>query len=204
MTNFTSFIKTAILACALALGAAPAFAGPMYLVTIDTSDLAETTGLLDFALISHAGSPDLTSITWTNFTGAFGAEASREGDVTDIAGGYAIGSGAGLSWLTRFVNLGGSFSVHVGFADSFSGVNNVGLAISLFTADFTQYLGLNGPLVSFELVPAMGGAPSFVTVSPDNALASVNAIPEPSELLLMLTALAMLGFATRRGRNNAP
>lgn len=204
MTNFKSFIQTAILACTMALGVAPApaLAGPMYHVTIDTSSLLETSGLLDFALTSNAASPDLTSVTLTNFSGNFGAESGREGDVTDIAGGYAIGSGAGLSWLTRIVNLGGSFSFAVGFADSFGGIDGVGLAVSLFDADMTRYLGVDGPLVSFELVPEMGGEPSFVTVSADNALASVAEIPEPSELLLMLTGLAMLGLVSRRARRH--
>ena len=202
MTNFTSFLQRAILACAITLGAAPAFAGPMYHVTIDTSSVvAETSGLLDFALTSNAASPDLTSVTLTNFSGDFGAEFMREGDVTNIAGGYAIGSGAGLSWLTRIVNLGGVFGFDVGFADNFGGVDGVSLAVSLFDADMTRYLGVDGPLVAFELVPAMNGEPSFVAVSEDNALASTAAIPEPSELLLMLTGLALLGFATRRARS---
>jgi len=200
MTNFTSFIQTAIFACAMALGATPAFAGPVYRVTIDTSSLAEASGLLDFALTSNDASPDLTSVTLTNFSGDFGAGVTRGGDVSDIAGGYAIGSGAGLSWLSRFVNLGGSFGFNVGFADSFGGVDGVGLEVSLFDVDMTRYLGMDGPLVSFVLVPAMGAEPSFVSVSADNALASVSAIPEPSELLLMLTGLAMLGFVTRRAR----
>ena len=204
MTNFKSIIQTAILACAMALGVAPApaLAGPLYHVTIDTSSLSETSGLLDFTLTSNGASPELTSVTLTNFSGDFGAEYWREGDVTDVAGGYAIGSGAGLSWLTRIVNLGGSFGFHVSFADSFGGVDGVGLAVSLFDADMTRYLGMDGALVSFELVPEMNGEPSFVAVSADNAFASVTVIPEPSELLLMLTGLAMLGFVNRRARHH--
>lgn len=207
MTHFKSFIQSAILIAAMALGAAPAFAGPMYKVTIDTSGLAQTSGLLDFFLESNADSLDLTTVTLTNFTGNYGAEFAREGDVADIAGGYAIGSGAGASWLTRIVNLGASFGFTVGFADGFGGIDGVGLAVSLFDADGQQYLGSNGPLALFELVPEMNGAPSFVTVLADNdrttVAEAVAEVPEPSDLLLMLTGLALAGFVTRRTRQRS-
>ena len=207
MTHFKSFIQSAILIAAMAFGAAPAFAGPTYNVTIDTSRLSETSGLLDFFLTSNADSPDLTSVTLTNFTGNFGAEYAREGDVADIAGGYVIGSGAGWSWLTRTVNLGGSFGFTVGFADGFGGIDAVGLAVSLFDANQQQYLGADGPLVFFTLVPETDGAPSFVTVEADNARTTVAEavaeVPEPSDLLLMLTGLALAGFATRRARQRS-
>lgn len=203
MTTFTSFIRSAILAAAMALGASPAFAGPMYHVSIDTSAIAEASGLLDFALLSNAASPDLTTVTLTNFTGNFGAEYARAGEVSDITGGYAIGSGAGASYLTRIVNFGGMFGFNVGFADGFGGIDGVGLEISLFDLDMTHYLGLDGALVRFDLVPAMGLDLSFVTVSDNNAFATTSAIPEPSELLLMFTGLAMAGFMVRRRKHRA-
>ena len=204
MTHFKSFIQSAVLIAAMAFGAVPAFAGPMYNVTIDTSRLLETSGLLDFFLESNADSPDLTTVTLTNFSGNFGTEYAREGDVANIAGGYAIGSGAGSSWLTRRVSLGGTLGFTIGFADGFSSIDAVGLAVSLFDANQQQYIGAAGPLVLFELVPDMNGAPSFVAVSADNDITTVAEaaaeVPEPSDLLLMLTGLALAGCATRRSR----
>ncbi len=202
MFNFKSFVQQAILACALVVGASPAFAGPVYHVSINTAAITEPTGIMTFDFLGM-DVVDVATATLTNFSGAFGAEESRGPAVTDIAGGYTFASGF-EGYLTRAVTLGGMFGFDITFADGFSGNDGATFGIALYKSDYSGYLGLEGNLVSFELVPAMGGQPSLLTVSDDNAFASVTEVrgevPEPSDLLLMLTALAMAGFVTRRAR----
>ncbi len=202
MFNFKSLVQQAILACALVLGASPAFAGPVYHVSINTAAIAEPTGIMTFDFLGM-DVVDVATATLSNFSGAFGAEESRGTAVTDIAGGYSFASGF-EGYLTRAVTLGGIFGFDITFADGFSGNDGATFSIALYNNDYSSYLGLDGNLVAFELVPEMGGEPSFVTVSEDNAFASVSElsgeVPEPSDLLLMLTGLAMAGLVTRRAR----
>lgn len=202
MINFTSFVRSAMLAAAMFLGAGQAVAGPMYHVTINTATLAAAgSGQMDFTLLGLA-SADATQVKLSNFSGMFGAETGRYGDVVDTAGGVDMSNSIdGMAWLTRAVTLGGSFGFDIAFADSFGGADGVTFAVSLYSEDFGSYLGLGGPLVQFDLYPAAGGDASFLVISEDNAFASVTEVaevPEPSQLLLMLTALALLGAAARR------
>ncbi len=202
MFNFKSFVQQALLACALVLGASPAFAGPVYHVSINTAGISEPTGIMTFDFLGM-DMVDVASATLTNFSGAFGAEESRGTAVTDTAGGYTFASGF-EGYLTRAVTLGGLFGFDITFADGFSGNDGATFGIALYNDDYSSYLGLDGNLVSFELVPAMGGEPSFLVISEDNDVASVTEVraevPEPSDLLLMLTALAMAGMVARRAR----
>ena len=202
MFNFKSFVQQALLACALVLGASPAFAGPVYHVSINTAGISEPTGIMTFDFLGM-DMVDVATATLTNFSGAFGAEESRGTAVTDIAGGYTFASGF-EGYLTRAVTLGGLFGFDITFDDGFSGNDGATFSIALYNDDYSSYLGLDGNLVSFELVPAMGGEPSFLVISEDNDVASVTEVraevPEPSDLLLMLTALGMAGMVARRAR----
>lgn len=202
MLNVSSIIGRLALATALVFGAGPAFAGPTYHVGINTAGIAATTGLLDFSL-SGTTDADVATITLSNFSGLFGASPDMVGDVVRTAGGYTMSTAIeAQSFLTFSVPLGGMFGFNVTFADDYAGVGTAIFQIGLFSENFVENLGLEGGLVSFELVPASGNAPSFVSVSDNNALAVITEVPEPSDLLLMLTALALAGVVTRRARKH--
>ena len=200
--GFKSFVQTAMLAAAMFLGASPAIAGPVYHVSINTAGVTATTGLLDFSFLGTTDA-DVSTLTLSNFSGMFGAEEGRSGAVTDTATGYTMSTSvAGQAFLTRAVTLGGNFGFDVEFADSYTGADLIAFTVSLYSDGFAGYLGVQGPLVQFDLYPAAGAMPSFVVALEDNALADISEVPEPSDLLLMLTALAMLGFVARRGRKS--
>ena len=202
MFNFSSIIGRLALATALVFGAGPALAGPTYHVGINTAGIAGT-GLLDFSL-SGTTDADVATISLSNFSGLFGANPDLIGDVVSTAGGYTMSTAIDAqSYLTFSVPLSGMFGFNVTFADDYAGVGTAIFQVNLFSDNFAENLGLEGGLVSFELVPSDGTAPSFVSVSDNNALAVITEVPEPSDFLLMLTGLALAGFVTRRTRQRS-
>ena len=65
--------------------------------------------------------------------------------------------------------------------------------MALFNEAFDTYLGVEGNIVEIGLMP---GEPDMLMA--DAAFATVNVVPEPSDLLLMLTGLALLGLVVKR------
>lgn len=199
MTNFISFARRLALAAALVLGVSPAFAVPIYHVAINTAGISAPSGLLDFSFYSTTDA-QVTTVQLSNLTGAFGPTAEFSGDVVKTAAGYSMSTAIDAqSFLTFGVPFGGNFGFDVAFADDYSGIDTAILSIGLYSPGFTEYFG---SVVKFERIPATSQAASFVSVTQGEPFASTSAIPEPSELLLMLTALAMAGFITGRAREN--
>ena len=204
MTHFTSFVRRLALASALVLGAAPAFAGPMYHVEINTAGVDAASGLLDFGFAGTTNA-DLSTIKLSNFSGTFGAAPAQTiGDVVVLGAGYTMSTAIdGMAFLTRAVNLGGEFGFDIAFADNYTGTDAITFAVALYGDNFAALAGVPFPLVTMQLFPAAGQDPAYVGVSDSNGFATSTVIPEPSELLLMLTGLALAAFLTRRARNNA-
>ena len=202
MINFKSFVQRSLLAAALILGASPAFAGPVYHVSINTAGIVAPGALMAFDFISDANA-DSANATLTNFSGAFGDEDGRGTGVTDIAGGYLFVNGL-QGYLTRGVTLGGRFGFDITFSDSIGGAVDALFNVSLLASDFSPLGTVDGIVASFALLAPMNGQPSELIISPNNDFAAISEavaeVPEPSELLLMLTGLALAGCATRRSR----
>jgi hypothetical protein len=196
MFNF----KTLLLSLALLCGAGAAVAGPTYHVTLDTSAHAGLSGLLDFTFL--AASPDVpqTTATLSNFSGAYGVEAGRIGAVSGaIPGLVSLTDAAGDNWLTQAVSLGGIFGFDITFDDAYlanAGLDGSTFALSLYNDDFSQYIGIDGPLLRFDVLPGL------IMVSDNNDIARIALVPEPSELLLVLTGLMMMGMVVRRRVRN--
>ncbi len=184
MLTIPSFARKLLAALALVAGAGAALAGPVYHVDLNTAPYAGTSGNIDFYLSRDGGAPPST-ITLSNFLGALRATpADVTGDVMgDLPGNLFFGSTEGYNSYFQAVDFGGHFTFDIEFGGDFATTDS-GIS-SLFAA--TLY-GANDVLsggVQFRLVPEINGTPGGV-------------VPEPSELLLMMTGLGLVGFMARR------
>jgi hypothetical protein len=202
MFNFHHIVRKALLAAALAFGSAAALAGPTYLVTIHTQNVDAETGLMDFNFYT-TGDAVGGIVSLSNFSGAFGLEVDRAGTATGaIPDAVSFSSGMTSNYLTQSVVFGGDFSFNVTFSGDYETVE--GLYAPTFQVSlYDDFLSIEyGMAVQFDLLPALNADPAGVLVTvPDADLASVAQmaeVPEPSQLLLMLSALALAGFALRR------
>ncbi len=207
MFNLKNFAKQAMLALALVLGSGAAFAGPNYLVTIHTQAYSGESGLFDFGFLGDAAATS-EFVTLSNFMGDFGGQFDRGGAVVgDVPGTVVFGNSGGSNYLTQEVILGGDFSFNLSFSGSYAWpadpADAAGLTfvIALFDALMTEELAR---IVQFDLLPFNNGEAPSVTVTPNAdfpdlvTVSEVAEVPEPSQLLLMLSALALAGVALRR------
>jgi hypothetical protein len=201
MFNTKKLLGQCLLAVALAGSALAAMATPTsYHVAINTSGLSGA-GSLDMYLASaSAGALPLTA-TLSNFSTDFGAvDATFSGDYTVGAGdSFLLVNGAGYNDLTRFLSLGGTVGFDVSFSGAFldsAGPEGALFSVGLWDAD-GNVVGDPFGIASITLVATN---PVTITTSYDQRLAAVTAVPEPSALLLMLTAVSLAGFTFRRGK----
>lgn len=176
-------------------------AAPIYRVSLDTRSFTGQ-ALLDLTFLANAGATPASAIL-DNFSGAFGAVFDASPGVAGaIPGQVVLGNGNGGDYLTQFVELGGLFSFDIAFTGAFATTENIDaslFAAALYNADLSGHIGAPGSLVEFALAPQVDGIPGTIGVTA-NGLASVtqvNAVPEPSTLLLALGGLALLGWRRR-------
>lgn len=199
MHNIRNLFRHALLALTLAIGSGAAAAGPTYQVTIDTAAYAGVNGLLDFAFVNGMDGAVTAKAQLDNFGGGFGAEIDRMGSVSGAIGGAAaFTNDDGWNFVTQALVLGGKMMFTIGFGGDYEtvgGPDGSTFAVSLYDADLGELLAV---AARFDLLPAFGGAGADVLVAFDPGVAQVSRVPEPSQLLLLLTALALLGQAVRR------
>ncbi|MDN2712009.1 NF038129 family PEP-CTERM protein [Janthinobacterium sp. SUN118] len=202
-------LRRAVLAALLAGSSSVALADPLgYHVEIDTSQFSGA-GFLDFAFIAGNSPAPGATATLSQFTGAFGALETQEGSVSGSAPGTLTfgNSGAYNDWFQN-VTLGGKFAFNIVFGGDF--LNTAGNAgttfgVGLLDATATSYLGnVNGNLLQFELTPLNGGLPASIAGSTYASIASISAVPEASEWMMLTGGLALIGFALRRRRAVTP
>ena len=207
--KFNLTLRRAVLAALLAGSSSLALADPLgYHVEIDTSAFSGA-GFLDFAFIAGNSPAPGASATLSNFSGAFGALESQEGNVSgSVPGSLTFGnSGAYNDWFHN-VTLGGKFAFNIVFGGEF--LNTAGNAgttfgVGLLDASGTAYLGnVNGNLLQFELTPLNGGVPASIAGSTYAGIASISAVPEASEWMMLTGGLALIGLALRRRQPVVP
>jgi hypothetical protein len=203
MFNFKTVLRHALAAVALASTALAAHAGPSYHVTVDaTSFAAADAGFLDIGLFGVGGSAEALA-TVTNLQGnVVGLDPFSSGIAQPTPGVFVLSNQLG-SYLSHDVTLGGMFSFDVNFSGDFLTTSAAFQYVSpfnvtLYDAAFTTLAALN-----FELTQLSDFGPASVALLPgatlaDATLVTAAAVPEPSELLLMLTGLGLVGFMVRR------
>ena len=204
MLNFIALARKALLAAALAFIGGGAMAFPAYQVTIHTQAYSGESGMMNFSFDGNADAPMGIATLW-NLSGAFGPESDRSGFVLgDVASGLTFTSGAASTYLTQSVILGEDFVFNIiftGLIEFMNSPSGLNFAVALYDTDLKELLDIP---VQFDLIPAFNGDPAslLVTANPDTAtvIEAAADVPEPSQLLLMLSALALAGVALRRAR----
>jgi hypothetical protein len=197
MINTKTLIRQCLLALALAGSALGAVAGPInFHVDLDTTSLSGATGMIDL-YFSKVGLAGPVTARVSNITGATGV-ISTLGDVSiDAAGRIVIASGPGFE---NFGDIAAMFGDKFGFDVAFSGdfMNETGsdgstLYVSLLDSDFQPLAGDIFGVARFDVVPGIGIVSNGMA-----PIAAITAVPEPSDALLMMTGLGLVGFMVRR------
>lgn len=192
MFNLKNLFARAMLALMLVTGAGAASAGPTYQVTIDTQGLSGI-GQLDFAFLGLESAGAATAYL-SNFSGDFG-DFVLEGDASgDRETGITLGNSVFFNDYLQAVNLGGVFRFNVMFDFAGEG-DGMTLGVALYDELITTYLGAEGNLVQFDLMPGSG-----VTVSAVDGLSRVAEVPEPASMAMLLAGLMLLGWTMRQRR----
>ena len=203
MTNVKTILRQCLLAVALAGTSVAALAGPTsFHVDLNTAGIVNPQFIDLF--FSRADGATAATATVSNFSGAFGAVDYVEGGITFGSGGSIVFDNSMFANIVDFAaTFGGHFGFDVSFASDFINGNSVDgstFAVSVLDAGLNP---LGGTLAQFDLFGSAG-----VNVTANSNLVAITAlsptaVPEPSELLLMLTGLGLVGFTLRR-KQGAP
>lgn len=204
MLNISSIIRRCALALALTGMALAAHAGPInFHVALNTSTLPDN-GFVDFAFTKGGSDAQSGSVLLSNLSSAFtGVDFSTTGVADHGNGSYSINNFSDF-WndLTLATTFGGVLSFDLAFDQAFlgaTGIDGSTLAVSLLDSNYLPVGGDFG-VAFFELIPASGDHLAAIGTSAVEGLATISAVPEPSQLLLVLTALAAV-MLLRRQRN---
>lgn len=200
LLKFINFARQALLAVLFAGSAGVAGAAGSYHVEIDTSSLSGT-GYLDFSFLAAVAEAPSATATLSNFSGALGALVSQDGAVSgSLATTAVFGNTAFYNDLFHSVALGGKFGFDIVFGGAYLGTlsgDGSTFGVALYDASNAAYPGYEGNLVQFDLSPlSASGAASIATRA--GGMASIAAVPEPAEWLLLMAGLLVLAVAARR------
>lgn len=190
MRYLNYLLARTILAVCLLSGAAQAWAGPLYQVSIDTTTLGGGPAYLGLYFMGLADAAPATA-TVDNLSGALAGVASATGAVTGTAPGPLVfGNGNGGSDWAQAVALGGMISFDVSFALA---AGDVGTTFGWALFDDAGYLGGDGDLGTISLQPG-----AVHLLADQSAFSHVTVVPEPSTAALMLLAGLVMAWAGRR------
>ncbi len=201
MFNIQNLLRQAMLALVLCGASIAAHADviPTFRVTINAN--VPGASFLDMNFNSFVGAAQATA-TISNLQGAFGAVDYSEGDVGFLPNGVFTISNQGNNLLSHSITAGGLLSFDVAFSGAF--MTEAGNFTSIFSAalmdaNFDPLGNETGDVIfSVSQLTTAGAAAAVSFVTFDLGEVSVNAVPEPSQLLLMLTGIALMGAMVRR------
>jgi hypothetical protein len=189
MMNLNTPFSRALLTLALLAGAGAAAASPIYHVALDTHGASGDGGLqIDFLPF---GTNDVLTATISGLTGAFTGTPDLV-NVTQSGASYTLKSDA-FSEFFQTITLGGQFGFDVTFDGMPTDGGSTGLTVSLIDAT-GNYLSYGAAQISLQ----QGSGPLVTWVPGVAAVTPVNAVPEPSDLLLMASGLMLLTWTARR------
>lgn len=194
MHNLKDLLARLVLAIFLTCSVGAASAGPIYSVRIDTSTLGGGAAFLGLYFSALADATP-ASATVSNLAGALAGPADVTGTVDGALPGPLVFSNAnGGSELVQAINLGGIFSFDLTFL---MGSGDVGSTFGWALFNDISYLGADGDLGTVSIQPgaAAGGIYTLVNAS---ALSSVQAVPEPATVWLVMLAVLPLAMVARR------
>lgn len=199
--RFSSLLRRAALAVALAAGAGLASAGTVR-VAIDTATFGAPSGYLDMQLSASSGVPLATALV-SNMVGFDSSAFIDAFGVTPVAGGYLFRNDTSND-LFHAVSFGGILSFDLTFAgepDPLTSYQSRFL-VSAFDDNIVpmgEYDPVTGGLAEFTWTPALG-AGGVASIAIDVADANVTVVSEPSDVLLMGAGLAAMALIRRRRR----
>jgi len=196
MINFKKFASHAFMALALAMGAAAAQAGPIYHVAINAATFGPGAGTLEFAFAGPELTP--TTATVSNLTGALGAATQSAFVIGAAPGDIVFTNGDSYNFLSYAVaNIGGMYEFDISFSDFSANTDSLQFLINVINDETLDFFNP----VQFTLVAGFMDDEAYLDIFFDDAVATVtevSQVPEPSQLLLLLTALAIMGAIARR------
>ena len=195
MFNVKHLFSHAVLAFSLAGSAGAALATPTtYHVAIDTTSVAGD-ALLNLTF-DGAGNAGPATAKLSNFSGNYGAVYEALGAVSgNIATILSLSNTTTDNYLSQFVTLGGRFGFDVMF-DVDNSAPGTQFSVALYLPEYAGYALGSESLATINLVPegsALVNTGRFASVSEVSA-----AVPEPGQMLLMLTGLLLVAAAVRR------
>jgi hypothetical protein len=184
MTNLKNLFSRALLALSLLAGAATA--SPVYHVALDTTGTSGD-GYMQIDFLPFATSDVLTA-TISGLDGAFTGAPALD-NVVQSGGAFTFSSDV-FSEFFQSITLGGKFGFDVTFGGVPTDGGSTGLSVSLLDG-LGNYLSFQAAQISL----VAGQSPSVAT---DPAFATVTAVPEPADWVLVVTGLLLLGAMQRR------
>lgn len=196
MIKLNSMIRKSLLAVALAGAAFGASAAPTtYHVNVNTTSVTGGT-YLEFGFSGSAPAVSTTA-TVANLGGAALTFDSADGATVNGAGNGFVISNGNYNYVDYIGAIASMFSFDVTFSDGYLADTGFESAFSLSILD-SGLAPVSQEFALFTLSAANGIVIEFAQGFGDATLVNASDVPEPTQLALMLTALALMGLMVKR------